>query len=120
MRIIASSLAVAVALAFAPASAQDAAAVAYDSTRPSSVMAHLASYKTMTGAEKGWKVLAEGYSSVLYFKPDLKLIDLTAKGQWVRLYAQGDEKLMRLLCASLKAKKQYCELHDSSTMKPVK
>ncbi|MBF0375267.1 MAG: hypothetical protein HQL39_17860 [Alphaproteobacteria bacterium] len=119
MRIIVSTLALAATLAV-PALAQDASTVAYDTTKPSGVMAHLASYKTISGAEKGWKTLSEGYSSVLYFKPDIKAIDLTAKGQWVRLYAQGDEKMMRLLCASLKEKKQYCELHDSSTMKPVK
>ncbi len=103
--------ALALAASFAPA-----AAAAQDA--PSPIMAHLASYKSRVNAEKGWRVLADQYSSVLYFQPQLRIVDIDGKGQFFRLYAEGDEELMRLLCDSLAQLKRYCVLHEAATLKP--
>ncbi len=103
-------------LAAAPAAqAQEARAAV---TGPKT-MAHLASYRGLEAAERGWRVMTELYSSVLYFQPELRIVDLDGKGQWFRLYAEGDQALMRLLCDSLTARKLYCVLHDRETLKPL-
>lgn len=75
------------------------------------VMAHLASYRSKAGAEKGWRVMAETYSSVLYFEPEVLRIEIVEKGEFFRLYAAGDQELVRMLCGSLNERSLYCALH---------
>lgn len=81
--------------------------------------AHLASYRSRESAEKGWRAMTELYSSVLYFQPTFRIVDLAGKGRFFRLYAQGDQALMRLLCDSLRRRKLYCVLHDTATLQPA-
>lgn len=83
-------------------------------------LAHLASYKSRDNAERGWRILTDQYSSVLYFKPAMRIVDLDGKGRFFRLYAEGDQELMRMLCASLVQRRLYCVLHDATTMTPVR
>lgn len=111
MKRLARSLALAASLAPAVAAAQEAAAP---------IMAHLASYRSHAAAEKGWHVLADQYSSVLYFRPQFRIVDVDGKGRFFRLYAEGDAALMRLLCGSLTQRKLYCALHDAASLKPVR
>lgn len=85
---------------------------------PAAIMAHLASYKSRDSAERGWRVLADHYSSVLYFSPQFRIVDLDGKGKFFRLYAEGDEELMRMLCQSLQQRRMYCVLHDAGSLKP--
>lgn len=84
------------------------------------VMAHLASFRSQAAAEKSWRWLAEQYSSVLYTKAELRIVQLGAKGEWWRVYADGDQDIVRMLCDSMKRRKQYCVLHERSTLATVK
>jgi hypothetical protein len=72
--------------------------------------AHLASYRRMADAERGWKVLTDAYSSVLYFHPAIREVDLPGKnmGHFFRLFAAGDQEMMTSLCKSMHEKKLYC------------
>lgn len=74
------------------------------------VWAHLASYKVARNADTGWHEIAEGFSSVLYFTPKIVEVDIPGKGHFRRLYATGDQELVRTLCGSMKARRQYCML----------
>ncbi len=72
--------------------------------------AHLASYKGHLDAEKAWRILAEQYSSVLYFSPRITEVDIPGKGKFQRLSTEGDEEMTRSLCKSLRERKLYCAL----------
>lgn len=84
------------------------------------VMAHLASFRSQAAAERSWHVLADQYSSVLYTRAELRIVQLGVKGQWWRVYADGDQTIVRLLCDSMKRRKQYCVLHDRESLEPVR
>lgn len=84
------------------------------------VVAHLASYRSQAAAENGWRVLADKYSSVLYTKADVRIVQLGPKGQWWRLYAVGDQHIVRMLCDSMRQRKLYCQLHDGESLTPVR
>ncbi|HLN25225.1 MAG TPA: hypothetical protein VK558_14730 [Patescibacteria group bacterium] len=71
------------------------------------VEAHLASYKSKAAAERGWTVLTDSYSSVLYFHPTIREVDLPGKGHYFRLYAEGDQDMMATLCRSMAAHKPH-------------
>jgi hypothetical protein len=72
--------------------------------------AHLASYRRKSDAERGWKVLTAEYSSILYFHPTIREVDLPGKnmGHFFRLFASGDQDVMASLCKSMHEKKLYC------------
>jgi len=72
--------------------------------------AHLASYRRKSDAERGWKVLTAEYSSILYFHPAIREVDLPGKnmGHFFRLFASGDQDVMASLCKSMHEKKLYC------------
>lgn len=72
--------------------------------------AHLASYRHKADAERGWKVLSEAYSSVLYFHPVIREVDLPGKGHFFRLFADGDQVMVESLCRSMHERKLYCVL----------
>ena len=84
------------------------------------VMAHLASFRSQAAAERSWHVLADQYSSVLYTEARLQVVQLGAKGQWWRIYADGNQTIVRMLCDSMKRRKQYCVLHDRDSLQPVR
>jgi hypothetical protein len=84
------------------------------------VMAHLASFRSQPAAERAWHILADQYSGVLYTKAQLRVVQLGAKGQWWRVYADGDQTIVRLLCDSLKQRKQYCVLHGRDSLQPTR
>lgn len=94
----------------APALAEDAAPQA--SPAPQAKVptheAHLASYRRKSDAERGWKVLTAAYSSILYFTPEIREVDLPGKGHFFRLMASGDQDVMASLCKSMHEKKLYC------------
>jgi hypothetical protein len=73
--------------------------------------AHLASYRSKATAERGWRILADAYSSVLYFHPVIREVDLPGKGHFFRLYADGDQQLLVSLCDSMRQRALYCVLH---------
>lgn len=77
--------------------------------------AHLASYRHKADAERGWKVLTEAYSSILYFHPAIREVDLPGKGHYFRLFASGDQQVMASLCQSMHEKKLYCVMMPAGT-----
>lgn len=80
------------------------------------VMAHLASYRSRAAAERGWHILTDQYSSILYTRAELRIVQLGAKGEWWRVYADGDQTIVRMLCDSMKQRKLYCTLHDKASL----
>ncbi len=84
------------------------------------VMAHLASFRSQAAAERSWHVLADQYSSILYTRAELRIVQLGAKGQWWRVYADGDQTIVRMLCDSMKRRKRYCVLHGRESLQPVR
>jgi hypothetical protein len=84
---------------------------------PGPDVAHLASYRSAEGAANGWRKLTDSYSSVLYFTPVVREVDLPGKGRYFRLYADGDAELMTSLCQNLKQRKLYCKLQKRDTLK---
>lgn len=79
------------------------------------IEAHLASYRHKADAERGWKVLSESYSSVLYFRAAIREVDLPGKGMghFFRLYADGEPDMLQSLCRSMQARKLYCVIHPA-------
>ena len=79
--------------------------------------AHLASYRRKADADRGWKVLTAAYSSVLYFHPAIREVDLPGKnmGHFYRLFAAGDQEVMASLCKSMHEKKLYCVIMPAGT-----
>lgn len=79
--------------------------------------AHLASYRRKADAERGWKVLTAAYSSILYFHPAIREVDLPGKnmGHFYRLFAAGDQEVMASLCKSMHEKKLYCVTMPAGT-----
>ncbi|HVI51688.1 MAG TPA: hypothetical protein VM661_10795 [Candidatus Sulfotelmatobacter sp.] len=82
------------------------------STSAPTFEAHLASYRHKADAERGWKVLSDSYSSVLYFHAAIREVDLPGKGKghYFRLFADGDQDMMESLCKSMHERKLYCVL----------
>jgi|GEM_PF-2238068 len=97
----------------APTAPSAPAATAPAATTPApTTEAHLASYRHRADAERGWKVLTEAYSSVLYFHAAIREVDLPGKGKghYFRLFADGDQEMMGSLCKSMHERKLYCVL----------
>lgn len=90
------------------------------SAQAGEVLAHLASYRSKAAAERGWHVLTDQYSSILYTRAELRIVQLGAKGEWWRIYADGDQKILHMLCDSMKQRKLYCVLHDKATLAPLR
>ena len=55
-------------------------------------------------------MLTAEYSSILYFHPAIREVNLPGKnmGHFFRLFASGDQDVMASLCKSMHEKKLYC------------
>lgn len=72
---------------------------------------HLASYKGLSAAKRGWKVLLGDFDALDPLSPLYVAVDVAGKGEMVRLYATGSNAAgLGQACAALKAKGAYCEL----------
>ena len=73
---------------------------------------HLASYRTVAHAERGWTQLHHAYGGLLgSLQHEVDKVHLGSKGTYYRLKA-GPLKSMaaaKALCAELKAKRQFCQ-----------
>ncbi len=100
--------------ASAPASASaSAAAAAEGSALPAKGTAmHLASYKGMSAAKRGWKILLGEYDELDPLSPLYATVDVPGKGPMIRLYATGATPAeITRICAALRAKNAYCALN---------
>lgn len=73
---------------------------------------HLASYRSMREAERGWSQLRRAYKAELEgLQPDISKVDLGTKGVFYRLKAGPlvDKGAAQAMCSKLKSKRQFCE-----------
>jgi len=73
---------------------------------------HLASYRSMRDAERGWSQLRRAHKAELEgLQPDISKVDLGAKGVFYRLKAGPlvDKGAAQAMCRKLKRKRQFCE-----------
>lgn len=72
---------------------------------------HLASYKSVSAAKRGWKLLLGDYDELDPLSPLYVTVDVPGKGKIIRLYATGAEPAEIVkICAALEAKQVYCSL----------
>ena len=73
---------------------------------------HLASYRTLNGAKRGWKKLKKKFSNELRgLKFATTEFDAGKKGTFIRLMAVPFKSKANAnnFCKKLKAKRQYCQ-----------
>lgn len=74
-------------------------------------LAHLASYKGKTAAEKGWQILLARYPDMKKFQKQIVELQVAGQGDIYRLFAAGADKAgLADLCAAMNARKDYCVL----------
>lgn len=74
---------------------------------------HLASLKTVAGAESEWRRLQQAFPKLLgKLKLSLEAVDLGDRGLYQRILSGrfAERKAARKVCATLKAKQQYCQV----------
>jgi hypothetical protein len=72
---------------------------------------HLASYKGISAAKRGWKILIGQNDELDPLSPLFVSLKIAGKGDIIRLYATGaDEGELRGICAALTARQLYCTL----------
>ena len=72
---------------------------------------HLASYKSQSSAERGWRILSERFGGDLAgLVPAYRTVDLPGKGRFIRLIADGVSSRgeAQRICSDMKRAGQYC------------
>lgn len=70
---------------------------------------HLASYREVGSAQRGWRILTKSYHALLPLKPLYVSVDIPGKGRMLRLYGTGAEAdVLKTICNQLKAEGAYC------------
>ncbi|WP_417806068.1 tetratricopeptide repeat protein [Thalassospira lucentensis] len=73
--------------------------------------AHLASYRSQSQAERGWKVLTGRYGQLASMQHDVMRANIPGKGTYYRLMATGlSDSVAKSLCADLKRRGQFCDV----------
>lgn len=75
---------------------------------------HLASYKDIGWARRGWKILSAGYRELAPLTPLYVAVDLPGKGHMVRLYGtatKGSDVNLSGICHQLQKAGAYCSLN---------
>jgi len=73
---------------------------------------HLASYKGLKAAKRGWKILLGDNDELDPLSPLYVPVEITGKGKMIRLYAAGaDPKELSRVCKALVVKGVYCALN---------
>ena len=82
------------------------------------ISVHLASYRKMDNARRGWKKLSAAHRDVLDgLEYRISVIDLgSSRGTYYRLKAGpfDDIKAARQVCKAMKARKNFCVITDFS------
>lgn len=72
---------------------------------------HLASYKGLSAAKRGWKILLGDFDALDPLSPLYVTVDVPGKGEMVRLYATArDSAELDRACQALLAKGAFCAL----------
>ncbi|TDQ84020.1 hypothetical protein A8950_0566 [Dongia mobilis] len=92
-----------------PAAASPATAIAGSSLPAAGSAIHLASYKGLSAAKRGWKILLGDFDALDPLSPLYVTVDVPGKGEMVRLYATAkDSADLGRACQALQAKGAYC------------
>jgi hypothetical protein len=96
----------------APSLAEDAAATAVkvaDKRPVNGTAIHLASYREIASAQRGWRILSENYRELAALKPLYVALDVPGKGHVLRLYGTGaDTRTLKEICHEMLAAGAYC------------
>lgn len=82
-------------------------------TEAKSFGAHLASYRNIKNADKGWEILKNKYNDLLNdVEPVIKRVEITGKGTFYRLYAGAFENPSeaKALCDQLAKRGLFCTI----------
>lgn len=70
---------------------------------------HLASYREIAAAQRGWQILTRSYHELAPLKPLYVAVDLPGKGRVLRLYGAGaDSARLKKICSDMQAAGAYC------------
>lgn len=70
---------------------------------------HLASYREVASAQRGWHILTKSYHALLPLRPLYVSVDIPGKGHMLRLYGTGaPTNDLKTICNELKAEGAYC------------
>jgi hypothetical protein len=73
---------------------------------------HLASYKGLKAAKRGWKILLGDNDELDPLSPLYASVEIAGKGKMIRLYATGEEpEDLSRICRALVVKGTYCALN---------
>lgn len=76
---------------------------------PNGTAIHLASYRELGSAERGWQILSKSYKELVPLKPLYVAVDLPGKGHILRLYGTGsDAASLKTICNEMHADGAYC------------
>jgi hypothetical protein len=94
----------------APATNTPIATVDIDTTVPVNGTAiHLASYREIGSAKRGWQILSKSYKELVPLKPLYVAVDLPGKGHILRLYGTGsDATSLKTICREMHEDGAYC------------
>jgi len=70
---------------------------------------HLASYREIGSAKRGWQILSSSYKELVPLKPLYVAVDVPGKGHVLRLYGTGtDAAALKTICTEMHAQGAYC------------
>jgi hypothetical protein len=70
---------------------------------------HLASYREIGSAKRGWQILSKSYKELIPLKPLYVAVDIPGKGHMLRLYGTGtDAASLKTICSEMQAEGAYC------------
>jgi hypothetical protein len=70
---------------------------------------HLASYREIGSAKRGWQILSKSYKELVPLKPLYVAVDLPGKGHILRLYGTGsDATSLKTICSEMHEDGAYC------------
>ncbi|HVJ41492.1 MAG TPA: hypothetical protein VM639_08340 [Dongiaceae bacterium] len=70
---------------------------------------HLASYREIGSAQRGWQILTRSYRELQPLKPLYVAVDLPGKGRVLRLYGTGaDAAALKAICDAMHTDGAYC------------
>ncbi|HVI88094.1 MAG TPA: hypothetical protein VM659_07315 [Dongiaceae bacterium] len=80
-----------------------------DATPANGTAIHLASYREIASAQRGWQILSKSYHELAPLKPLYVAVDLPGKGHVLRLYGTGaDARVLKEICHEMQTAGAYC------------
>jgi len=80
------------------------------------ILAHIASFKKMTNAERAWRDANRKYD-LQELSPVYKEVTLPNGELFIRVFASGNSNAVRKLCSTLRQDKVSCHIFDADTQK---